>query len=336
MERFCGAMGSDLLDRRLWEKAYSDNMIIVCTAEVLRNALHHSFISMDRINLLIFDEAHHAKKDHPYARIIKDFYAQVEDKSKRPKIFGMTASPVDTRQNVRKAAAELEAILHCQIATASDLTLLQYADHEKLEKINEYEPLGAQFETSLYKLMKEKLENNEIFCKLLRYGKEASSELGMWCADRLWLVSLSEEEMRKLEAKTERKFVAQKGKKPLEDFERQILQLQEARKFVAAYDFDEPRPLLDHLSTKVMNLMHYLQDRFERPTEDKCIVFVKQRYTAKVLAELFSHPNIGTPHLRVGTLVCLNLPQTIFISSEALDILGIYILQHSKIMFSRS
>jgi endoribonuclease Dicer len=304
MDRFCGAMGSDLLDRRIWEKACSENMVIVCTAEVLRNSLHHSFISMDRINLLIFDEAHHAKKDHPYARIIKDFYSQVVDMSKQPKIFGMTASPVDTRQNVKKAAAELEAILHCQIATASDLTLLQYTDNKKAEKIDEYEPLGVRFETPLYKHMKEKLENNEVFGKLLRYAKEASSELGTWCADRLWLVSLGEEEIWKLEAKTERKFVAQKGAKPLEDFERQILQLQEARKIVEAYKFDEPRPSLDHLSTKVMNLTHYLQDRFERPTEDKCIVFVKQRYTARVLADLFSQTSIGTPHLRVSTLVC--------------------------------
>lgn len=274
---------------------------------------------MDRINLLIFDEAHHAKKDHPYARIIKDFYAQVEDKSKRPKIFGMTASPVDTRQNVKKAAAELEAILNCQIATASDLSLLQYADNQMLEQFDVYAPLGPQFETPLFKEMKEKLDNNEVFIKILRYAKEASSELGMWCADRLWLTSLSEEEMRKLEAKTERKFVAQKGVKPIEDFERQILQLQKARKFVEVHRFDVPRPSLDHLSTKVMNLMRHLQDRFERPTDDKCIVFVKQRYTAKVLADLFSHPNIGTSHLRVGTLVCFQPLASSIVSLKVLQ-----------------
>ena len=47
---------------------------------------------MDRINLLVFDEAHHAKKDHAYARIIKDFYVPLP-KFQRPKVFGMTASP---------------------------------------------------------------------------------------------------------------------------------------------------------------------------------------------------------------------------------------------------
>jgi endoribonuclease Dicer len=303
MDRFCGAMGSDLLDKQLWEKACAENMVIVCTAEVLRSSLHHSFISIDRINLLIFDEAHHAKKDHPYARIIKDFYAQEKDKSKRPKIFGMTASPVDTRSNVAKAAAELEAILHCKIATASEPTLLQYAVTSKVENIDAYEPLRTPFETSLCRQMREKLGDNDVFSKLLRYAKEASSELGKWCADQLWRISLTQEEMRRLEAKTERKFVSLKGTKQIDAFEAQITLLQEARELVDAHCFEEPQPSLDHISAKVMNLMRCLQERFERPTEDKCIVFVKQRYTARLLSELFSHPNVGTTNLRVGTLV---------------------------------
>ena len=67
---FCGEMGCDLWDRRIWEKHFGDNMVIVCTAEVLAQCLMHSFIALDQINLLIFDEAHHAKKNHPYARCV--------------------------------------------------------------------------------------------------------------------------------------------------------------------------------------------------------------------------------------------------------------------------
>ena len=37
-------------------------------------------------------------------RIIKDFYIPEEDPLKRPKVFGMTASPVDAREDVVKAA----------------------------------------------------------------------------------------------------------------------------------------------------------------------------------------------------------------------------------------
>jgi endoribonuclease Dicer len=64
----CGAMGTDLWDSKTWEKHFANNMVIVCTAEVLAQCLMHSFISIAKINLLIFDEAHHAKKNHAYAR----------------------------------------------------------------------------------------------------------------------------------------------------------------------------------------------------------------------------------------------------------------------------
>lgn len=67
-ERFCGEMGCDLWSKAVWDKHFEDNMVIVCTAEILYQCLMHSFISLDRINLLIFDEAHHAKKNHAYAR----------------------------------------------------------------------------------------------------------------------------------------------------------------------------------------------------------------------------------------------------------------------------
>lgn len=68
VERFCGAMGCDLWSKQTWKKHFEQNMVIVCTAEVLAQCLMHSFIAMEQINLLIFDEAHHAKKGHSYAK----------------------------------------------------------------------------------------------------------------------------------------------------------------------------------------------------------------------------------------------------------------------------
>ena len=37
-------------------------------------------------------------------RIIKDFYLVQADPSKRPRIFGMTASPVDAKADIQQAA----------------------------------------------------------------------------------------------------------------------------------------------------------------------------------------------------------------------------------------
>jgi len=314
MDMFCGDMGCELWSRALWEKHFAKNMVIVCTAEVLRQCLHHSFISMDRINLLIFDEAHHAKKDHPYARIIKDFYAQ-EKSAALPKIFGMTASPVDTRVDVRKAAAELEGILHSEIATAADSSLLQYSVGSKQEHVVKYPALGPKFETPLYSQMHDRFKSNSVLRKPLIYSYEATRELGAWGADDVWAFCLGEE-VKKLQAKTERQYHAKKIQDPIAVLEKHKAQLQEAQEVVKAHTFDPPDYnnmdfTSKNLSSKVVVLIGYLRERFERPTDDKCIVFVKQRYTARLLAKLVSQPNIGTPYLFVGTLVSIPLKLSI-------------------------
>ncbi|TAQ86792.1 hypothetical protein B7494_g4871 [Chlorociboria aeruginascens] len=308
MDMFCGDMGCDLWSRKHWEKHFTKNMVIVCTAEVLYQCLHHSFITMDRINLLIFDEAHHAKKNHSYARIIKDFYLQVDPKTVLPKIFGMTASPVDARVDVKKAAAELEALLNCEIATAAEATLLQFAIKTQVEQLAKYDALGPRFETPLYREMYARFKGNVILRKPLHFSFEATRELGSWCADQVWIFCMSEEEVKKLQAKTERQYHSRRVQEPLEVLETHKTQLGDAQEIVRAHIFDQPHydslsVTSRNLSSKVVLLVKYLKERFERPTDDKCIIFVKQRYTARLLAKLFSHQDIGTKYLRVGTLV---------------------------------
>lgn len=104
VDRLCGAMMSDKWSKQVWEERFAKSHVIVCTPDVLKQCLNCSFISMRQINLLIFDEAHHAKKGHAYAQIIKDFYLPDSKGPSRPRIFGMTASPVDAKVDVRQAA----------------------------------------------------------------------------------------------------------------------------------------------------------------------------------------------------------------------------------------
>jgi endoribonuclease Dicer len=225
-----------------------------------------------------------------------------------PRIFGMTASPVDARVDVKKAAAELEAILHSQIATAADSSLLQYTITSKQEHLAKYATLGPKFETPLYKEIYARFKSNSILNKPLLYAYEASRELGSWCSDHIWPLCLTEEETKKLQAKTERQYHARKVQEPLAVLEKSKGQLREARQIVQAWTFEQPNyspqsRTSTNLSSKVTTLVSYLKERFERPTEDKCIVFVRQRYTARLLTNLFSHSNIGTPYLFVGALV---------------------------------
>lgn len=67
---FFGNLGPDLWDKQTWNKHLEKYMVIVCTAEILNQSLLNGHIRIDQINLLIFDEAHHAKKEHPYARYV--------------------------------------------------------------------------------------------------------------------------------------------------------------------------------------------------------------------------------------------------------------------------
>ncbi|KAI9756900.1 MAG: hypothetical protein M4579_003654 [Chaenotheca gracillima] len=301
IERFCGDMGCDFWSKGTWEKHFSENMVIVCTAQVLYDCLMHSFISIDQINLLIFDEAHHAKKEHAYARIIKDFYIPDADKSERPKIFGMTASPADAKGDVAEAAKQLERMLHSQIATTSNLSLLQKSIHRPTEQIAQYETLSMPFETDLYRRLHHAYSTVTVLARPFRIAKEASAELGRWCADQIWSFALAEEEASKLENKAQRVFAARGARgQSLEALDANLAQLREAQKVVNKHRFEEPQPDGNDLSSKVRLLRDYLASRFENPTQDKCIVFVEKRYAARVLAELFKY--IGTRHLRVGVL----------------------------------
>jgi ERCC4-related helicase len=68
--RVCGADNTDNWTKTKWAKLFAENKVIVCTADILHQCLAHSYIRMKQINLLIFDEAHHAKKNHSYARSV--------------------------------------------------------------------------------------------------------------------------------------------------------------------------------------------------------------------------------------------------------------------------
>lgn len=50
----------------------------------------------DDVCLVVFDEAHHCVKDHPFNRLLRE-YSIPKMQSMRPKILGLTASPAGDR-----------------------------------------------------------------------------------------------------------------------------------------------------------------------------------------------------------------------------------------------
>jgi endoribonuclease Dicer len=308
VEGICGAMGQPLFQKATWDKFFAKNMVIVCTAQVLVECMMHSFILISRINLLIFDEAHHAKSNHPYARVIKDHYVHEPDPSKRPRIFGMTASPVDVKgtsaEHVRAAGRELEVLLHAKIATTTDRMLAGNSISTPDECVAIYAPLAKDFETPLHLKVKAKYGDVEPFQKFFIASMRHASELGRWASDMYWSFAFTDEESRKLQNREEFKYNRTKRDWSAAELDKQMGILKDAAAFVQQHDFGIPSLTDQDVSSKVQKLHYWLQLYFERTSEARCIVFVEQRHTARLLKLIFD--NIGGSNLHCGILVGVN------------------------------
>ncbi|KAK5165182.1 Dicer-like protein 1 [Saxophila tyrrhenica] len=299
--RVCGADNTDFWQKAKWTKLFEESRVVVCTAEILHQCLFHSYISMKQINLLIFDEAHHAKKNHNYARIIKDFYFTA-DESLRPRVFGMTASPIDAKTDVTQAALELETLLHSRIATTDDMSFTA-AVKRPAESILRYDALAQPFETKLLQAVKANYGHIDAFRRTFERTPEIARQLGSWCADMFLVDTIAEKRMKKYEERTERKFYARNANPNVKELDDKQAELR------AAIDFleQQARGLYgkameeDEISSKIKSLRLYLATHFERPTSQRCIVFVERRHTARLLHALFL--KIGPPHMKSSFLV---------------------------------
>ena len=192
-------------------------------------------------------------------------------------------------------------MLHAQIATTADLSLLRMSISRPNENVAVYSKLQFPYVTSLCNALKSRFGVVEPLAKIFKFALEATSQLGEWCADQVWRFALAELETLKIERKIERRFSDDRKAKPVSVLDAQLRQVREAQSFVNEWKFRDPVFEGNDISSKVMVLRNYLNLIFERPTDARCIVFVHRRYTARLLKEIFHH--IGSPHLRIGLLV---------------------------------
>ena len=197
---------------------------------------------------------------------------------------------------------ELETLLHCQIATAADLSLLRRSVSRPKENILTYTKPARPYLTPLGSQMKARFGDIQVLRKLFQATWEQSSRLGTWCADHLWLLAFcDEEEQRKLARKTETNFHQGNNDRPIAELDLELARLQEARDFIRQFAIMEPAPGTHNMSSKVLRLRQYLDLIYEKETSARCIVFVRERYTARLLSALFL--KVGTPNIRIGLLI---------------------------------
>lgn len=192
-------------------------------------------------------------------------------------------------------------MLHCHITTTSDLSLVKKSISRPAEQVITYEKLSRAYHTPLADALKQRFGKMEALSKLFKFSREATSYLGEWCADRVWFLALIDEEAMKIQRKIEELFNTGKENRPIQELDSELARLREAREFVANWTFLQPTSTGNSLSPKVLHLQGYLARVFEKPSDAKCIIFVKKRYTARLLGELFKQ--IGTAHLRIASLI---------------------------------
>jgi endoribonuclease Dicer len=133
---------------------------------------------------------------------------------------------------------------------------------------------------------------------VFRFAWTASSELGEWCADQVWIQALREDVIPHLESAT--------GKNPEsnpcgnEETQKDLLSARDACEMVKNHEFQDPWAQ-GQLSSKVRLLVERLAMHFGTSDNKKCIVFTERRNTAKALLRLCEVLKIQ--NLRPGILV---------------------------------
>ncbi|KAG0001849.1 Dicer-like protein 1 [Entomortierella chlamydospora] len=279
-----GPNNTKKFEKKLWNDIFEKADVVVLTAQILLDLFRHAFVKMSRAHLLVFDECHHARKDHPFCLIMREFYHD-SPIQERPKIFGMTASPsLDTVSKLLHSANKLERIMDALIFTADEEELRPF-----IERPNEF---VVQYNQSPEYLTTElSIRLNELRSSLPKLESALASEaynlkhLGPWCTDRL------------LKAAVESIVESGSRKNAPED----------AKIALDIVNYSRATPLEckeDYLSPKVLKLVQLLRVAAEGMSSEFCgIVFVERRDTATALCLLLQELECVQDCLRVQALV---------------------------------
>ncbi|KAJ4752041.1 Protein Dicer [Rhynchospora pubera] len=128
--KFWGEMGVDVWDAATWSAHVDQSEVFVMTPQILLDCLRKTFLKLDCIKLLIFDECHHAKGRSPYACIMTEFFhrhMKSNPSTSLPRIFGMTASLINSSgSDYDKEITRLETLMNSKVYTVQSESILSH------------------------------------------------------------------------------------------------------------------------------------------------------------------------------------------------------------------
>ncbi|XP_058457103.1 endoribonuclease Dcr-2 [Malaya genurostris] len=116
-----------------WLKEFAEFKIIICTCQILLDVLKHGYLSIKHINLLIFDECHHGVGEHPMHGIMEQFLRV--PKSDQPRVIGLSGMLLYKQiKSVDVVKEELERLENTFLATIA--TVGSYDDYTEVCKFS--------------------------------------------------------------------------------------------------------------------------------------------------------------------------------------------------------
>ncbi|KAH0698362.1 hypothetical protein KY285_015597 [Solanum tuberosum] len=326
VQEYYGAKGVDEWNAESWKKETDDNDVLVMTPQIFLDALRKGYIKFDTVCFLILDECHRASGNHPYARIMKEFYHLSRKSSK---IFGMTASPVirkgvSSSTDCEEQISELESLLDSQVYTLENRVELDEFVPSAKETCKFYDPivfsnteLKAKLEFSwskfdaalaelklslpsqykdiddMYKKLRKRLSNcyAKILCCLENLGIICAYEAVKICLENV-PNDKDENEILRTSSLQHRYFLEEALSIVQESMPQDCESL-----FDVGYDSSATLSM-GHISSKLqvlLEIFHFLR----KATQVRCLIFVERIITAKVIERVmkkmtrFSHFTIA-------------------------------------------
>lgn len=117
-------MAVDSWPAERWGRELENKQVLVMTMTIFKNLILQNHLTFSKVNLLIFDECHHAVKNHDYVQIMRRFNDDRVRREGSMRILGLTASLIPSKckpGDLEWKIKELEKILLCRTQTAADL-----------------------------------------------------------------------------------------------------------------------------------------------------------------------------------------------------------------------
>ncbi|XP_045465316.1 endoribonuclease Dicer [Harmonia axyridis] len=150
---YSGEMNVDFWSFEMWTKEFQSNQVLVMTSEILAGIVRGNMVDMANVNLLIFDECHHAVNDHSM-RILMKYFSGLTNP---PRVLGLTATLLNRNcktHKVMEEVRELEKTFNSKIATVEGLDLVVgYATNPKEFRPIFTPPTASEVELSCLDLL---------------------------------------------------------------------------------------------------------------------------------------------------------------------------------------